>query len=84
MADVPTLLLERGYAFRFRSNDGDEPPHVHVNGNGGSAKIWLAPAVRIGPSRGYSERESREIIRMTEAHRDEWIAAWHRHFGDRR
>jgi hypothetical protein len=74
------LLLEAGYAFRFRSNDGGEPPHVHISGNGGSAKIWLAPAVKMAAARGYSWQRRGEIIRISEAHRDEWIATWQRHF----
>lgn len=38
---MPTLYEERGYAFRFRSSDGPEPPHVPVEGNDGVAKFWL-------------------------------------------
>jgi len=83
MMGVPTLLLEGGYAFRFRSNDGPEPPHVHVEGNGGSAKMWLIPTVQMGAVRGYNRQQRAEIVRKTEVHRDEWIAAWHRHFGAR-
>jgi len=39
---MPTLYEERGYAFRFRSSDGPEPPHVHVEGNDGAAKFGFA------------------------------------------
>lgn len=81
MSAVPTLLIEDGYSFRFRSNDGPEPPHVHVSGNGGSIKIWLVPQVEVGPGRGYNEQQRGEIVRKTEAHRDGWLEAWHRHFG---
>jgi hypothetical protein len=27
---VPTILRAQGYRFFFFSNEGDEPPHIHV------------------------------------------------------
>jgi hypothetical protein len=76
---VPLLLRLRGYEFRFFAGDGGEPPHVHVRGNSGRAKIWLA-RVEIAHSEYYSERRREEIIRITRAHRAEWLAAWARFF----
>ncbi|HEX4743461.1 MAG TPA: DUF4160 domain-containing protein [Candidatus Limnocylindria bacterium] len=48
------MLREDGYWFRFRSNDGGEPAHVHVGGNRGRAKTWLVPRVEVANSRGYT------------------------------
>lgn len=67
--------------FRFYAADGVEPPHVHVLGNDGFAKLWLAPDVRLHDSRGYSRRQIERIIEVTTAHRDEWLARWHEFFG---
>lgn len=78
---MPILLAEDGFEFRFFSNDRQEPPHVHVRGNGGHAKVWLAPNVKLGPAHGYTGRKCQEILRKTEAHRDEWLTRWYRHFG---
>lgn len=78
---MPILLAEDGYEFRFFSNDRSEPPHVHVRGNGGRAKIWLAPSVKLGPAHAYTAQRRGEILRKAEAHRDEWLARWSRHFG---
>lgn len=79
---MPTLLVEDGYEVRFTSNDGSEPPHVHVTGNGGTAKVWLVPTIRLaGAARGYNQHRVGQIIRKTEAHRDEWLTEWRRHFG---
>ncbi len=77
---MPVLLRARGYEFFLRSSDGGEPPHVHVHGNGGRAKLWLVPAARVARRRGYSRRQCEEIARITDAHRDEWLAAWTRFF----
>lgn len=77
---VPILLSEDGYVFRFFSGDGSEPQHVHVRGNGGVAKVWLVPRVQLAEYRAYNRHRREQIIRKTEAHRDEWIARWNSHF----
>ena len=40
---MPTLLRVEGFRFFFFSNEGQEPPHVHVSKDDGVAKLWLAP-----------------------------------------
>ncbi|TMB71775.1 MAG: DUF4160 domain-containing protein [Chloroflexi bacterium] len=72
---MPVVLRTRGYVFRFRAIDRNEPPHVHVNGNGGSAKVWLRP-VRVAQQRGYSGRRIEEIRRIVQAHSADFEAAW--------
>lgn len=79
---VPVLLREAGFRFEFTSRDRPEPPHVHVVGNGGTAKVWLMPSARIVKMGGYSGRQREHIIRISQAHRDEWLSAW-RHFFQR-
>jgi hypothetical protein len=77
---VPVLLRTRGYQFYFRSSDGGEPPHVHVIGNDGRAKLWLNPGLTVAEDRGYDRRRLGEIERITAAHREEWLEAWSRFF----
>ena len=36
---MPTLLIWRGYKFRFYDLDVDEPPHVHIVKDGSSLKV---------------------------------------------
>jgi hypothetical protein len=38
---VPTVLRWNGYRFFFFSNEGAEPPHIHVDKGGATAKFWL-------------------------------------------
>jgi hypothetical protein len=38
---MPTLLRVEGFRFFFFSNEGQEPPHVHVSKGDGVAKLWL-------------------------------------------
>ncbi len=72
---MPTLHREAGLRYFFRSSDRPEPPHVHVVGGGGKAKVWLMP-VRLENARGYSRRRVDRIVEVTEAHLEEWFAIW--------
>jgi hypothetical protein len=40
---MPTVLRREGYRFYFYSHEPNEPPHIHVDGAGASAKFWLRP-----------------------------------------
>lgn len=77
---MPTLLREGGYAFRFRSTDGHEPPHVHVDGNGGAAKFWLAD-LRLASSTGYNRYQLGQITRIVAANAAGFLEEWHEFFG---
>ena len=78
---MPTLHRERGYRFWFWPGDGAEPPHVHVEGNGGRAKIWLAPGVRIAKTRGYTHVQLNDLQKITERKRHDFREAWRAYFG---
>jgi hypothetical protein len=71
---------ERGYAFRFRSSDGPEPPHVPVEGNGGAAKFWLRD-VELASATGYTRRQLDAVAEMVRSHRSEFLDKWHEFFG---
>ncbi|MEO8510042.1 MAG: DUF4160 domain-containing protein [Chloroflexota bacterium] len=76
---MPTIYREAGYAFRFRANDRDEPPHVHVEGNGGRAKIWLADSGVARPGR-YNPRQLAQIEAIVEEHAHDFLRTWHEYF----
>ena len=40
---MPTILRWNGYRFYFFSNEGYEPPHIHIDKDGNTIKFWLAP-----------------------------------------
>lgn len=41
---MPTVLIIEGFRFFFFSNEGVEPPHIHVEKADAYAKFWLQPA----------------------------------------
>ncbi|HZP95067.1 MAG TPA: DUF4160 domain-containing protein [Candidatus Limnocylindria bacterium] len=77
---MAVLLRIRGYEFYLRTSDGGEPPHVHVRGNAGRAKLWLAPEVTFAACRGYARKQREEIERVAATRRTEWLEAWTRFF----
>ncbi len=66
---MPTVLIWRGFKFRFYASDGLEPPHVHVVKDGGSAKVWLRNLEVALCNDGYNEREMRELLTVIAEHR---------------
>jgi hypothetical protein len=57
---VPTILRSGPYRLYFYSNEGDEPPHVHVDHDRQTARFWLEP-VRLGRNLGFSSVEPGRI-----------------------
>ena len=77
---MPTLLIWRGYKFRFYASDRLEPPHVHVSKDGNAAKVWLE-SLDVEYARGYNEREMSQLSAIVAENRDEWIERWNGFFG---
>jgi hypothetical protein len=75
----PTVLRVGRYRFFFFSNEGHEPPHVHVQDAGNLAKFWLEPVLLAG-STGFSAPELTRIRALVAEHRDTLMEAWHEFF----
>ena len=79
---MPTVLRLHGFRFYFYSHESNEPPHVHVDRAGASAKFWLA-RVDLARNAGFSARELGELRRLVRDHRAALLEAWHGYFGNR-
>jgi hypothetical protein len=73
---MPTWLFEKGFRFGIVAGDCVEPPHVHIRGHGGAAKVWLAP-VEVALVRGYNRRQLAVIQRTVEAHLVDFLERWY-------
>jgi hypothetical protein len=60
---MPTVFRQDGFRFFFYSHEGSEPPHIHVIGKGGEAKIWLRP-VMISKTYNLSLRDHKRILEI--------------------
>ena len=72
---MPTVLRVRGFKFFFFSQEGNEPPHIHVKKGDGAAKFWLGP-VRLANSDGFKKPELQAIVEIIEKHEAELLHAW--------
>lgn len=78
---MPTVLVTHGLTFKFYSNEGHEPPHVHVLKGKAEAKWWLEPELEEEFSTGFKVQELRLIRKLLNTHYDELLEAWKAHFG---
>lgn len=76
---MPTLHREAGFEFRFFAADASEPPHVHVRGHGGSAKLWL-PSLEVAATRGYNRRQLSQLMAIAAPHTRDFLEQWHEFF----
>jgi len=77
---VPTVLRAGGYRFYFYSNEGSEPPHIHVVAGEKLAKYWLESA-ELASSKRFRDHELNAVRELVIEHRQTLLEAWHGHFG---
>lgn len=78
---MPTVLRVGPYRFFFYSNEGHEPPHIHISSGDGEAKVWLDP-VEVAWSAGLNERQMKRVLAIIEENREMMLAAWQEYFGE--
>lgn len=57
---MPTILRIQGFRFFFYSNEGNEPPHIHVEKAEASAKFWLE-SVELVYSYNFSAKDTTKL-----------------------
>ena len=76
---MPTVLRIGRFRFFFFSNEGQEPPHIHVKAGSDEAKYWLVP-VALETNYGFSSRDLTEIEKHVQDHQQELLEAWNDYF----
>ena len=77
---MPTVHREAGCEFFFYAEEGNEPPHVHVDKGEGSAKLWLQP-LRVARVDGLKVSELRQILRIAKRNQAKLLEQWNGFFG---
>ena len=77
---MPTVFRIGPFRFYFFSHEPNEPPHVHVDRDAATIKVWLEP-VEVAKSRGFRAHEIGGIVTMVEDNRERLLEAWHEYFG---
>jgi hypothetical protein len=73
---MPTVLRVGPYRFHFYSDEGAEPPHIHVRTPTGECKFWLE-GVRLARCRGVRPLELRAIERLVYEHHGLLLERYH-------
>lgn len=76
---MPTIMRVKGYRFFFFSNEGLEPPHVHVEAAGKYAKFWLKP-ISLARNSGFKAHELNDIDKIIKEHQSAMEEEWHEFF----
>lgn len=77
---MPAILRSGPYRVYFYSHEPNEPPHVHVDSGGQSAKFWIDP-ISLAKNLGYSAKELGKVEKLLTEHEGELLEAWNDHFG---
>ncbi len=77
---MPTLLRIGAFRFYFYSHEPNEPPHVHIDRDDATMKVWLDNG-EVAKSRGFRAHEIGAILHMVGEHRERLLEAWHEYFG---
>lgn len=77
---MPTVLRVAGCRLYFFSHEPNEPPHVHVDRDSATMKVWL-DRLEVAKSRGFRAHEIGGIVALVETNRQLCLEVWHEHFG---
>ena len=77
---MPSVLRVGPYRLYFFSHEPNEPPHVHIDRDDATAKVWLGSGELAG-SRGFRPKEINVILALVAEHRTLLMEAWHEYFG---
>jgi Domain of unknown function (DUF4160) len=78
---MPTVLRLEGLRFHFYSDEGNEPPHIHVDTGDGECKFWLDP-ISLAKSRGVAPVLVRKIERLVYEHQAQLLEKYHEYHGN--
>ena len=76
---MPTVLRVDGFVFYFFAEEGNEPPHIHVDKGDGTAKLWLQP-LRLAGAEGLKVKEIRHILRIAGREQAMLLEKWNEFF----
>lgn len=73
---MPTVLRIGALRFHFYSDEGSEPPHIHVRTPDGECKFWLEP-ISLASVTSVRPHDVRMIERLVFEHHSILLSAYH-------
>jgi hypothetical protein len=77
---MSTVLRIGPFRLFFYSNEGNEPPHIHIESGDNLAKFWLEP-VACAENTGFTAKELGTIARIVDEHHTTCLERWHDYHG---
>jgi hypothetical protein len=77
--NVPTILRIDGFRLSFYSNEGSEPPHIHVTRDDSEAKFWLDP-IRLAWSDGFNAATLNKLLTIVRENKTLFLERWNEYF----
>lgn len=76
---MPTILKTLGFRFFFYSNEGNEPPHIHIEKGEGSGKYWVEP-VEKEYMYNFTKRDEKKVDEIVREHQNYFKRKWYEFF----
>jgi hypothetical protein len=80
---MPTLMRSGPFRFHLYSDEGNEPPHIHVATPDGECKFWLDP-VRLAKNKGVAPGTIRQIEHIVFEYRYFFKEKFHDYFSQKK
>ena len=77
--DMPTVLRIMGFRFFFYSEEGNEPPHIHVEKGDARGKYWTDP-IEMAYMKGFTRQDIRRAEKIIGEYRGLINDTWHEYF----
>ena len=72
---MPTALRLLGFRFFSYSEEGNEPPQVHVERDEGRGRVWISP-LRVAYVKGFTKQEAKRAEQIIRDHRELTNQTW--------
>ena len=77
---MPTIFRKLGLRFFFYSNEGNEPPHVHVEKGEGHGKYWIDP-IEKEYMKNFTKKEEKQADKIVHEEQENFKRKWYDYFG---
>ena len=76
---MPTILRKLGFRFFFYSDEGDEPPHVHIEKAEGRGKYWIDPPEKCY-MKNFTRQEEKKADEIVHEEQETFKKKWYEYF----
>ena len=76
---MPTIFRKLGFRFFFYSDEGNEPPHIHVEKGEGRGKYWIDP-VEKEYMENFNRQDEKKVDNIVHEKQNYFKKRWYEFF----